>query len=74
MRRVKSWVNAIKSHAVTDAMVLSKSLASRRFRLNHANVRSTTQRRGSAPKPSAVSDRLMISIAHFTSPFAAAPS
>lgn len=33
MRRVKSWIEAIKSHAVADAMVCSKSFASRRFRL-----------------------------------------
>jgi hypothetical protein len=32
--------------------------------LSHANVRSTTQRRGSTSKPSAVSDRLMISMVH----------
>lgn len=35
---------------------------SRRHRPSHANVRSTTQRRGNSSKPIAVSERLMISI------------
>ena len=33
-------------------------------RPSHANVRSTTQRRGSSSQPLVVSDRLMISIVH----------
>ena len=32
MRRVKSWMEAMKSQAVAEAMVCSKSLARRRFR------------------------------------------
>ena len=52
------------SHAVAEAMVCSKSLARRRFRLSHASVRSTTQRRGRTTKPLAVSERLTISIVH----------
>src|SRR5271167_2814718 len=39
----------------------SKSLASRRHRLSHAKVRSTTQRLGRTSKPCAVSERLTIS-------------
>jgi TRAP-type mannitol/chloroaromatic compound transport system permease large subunit len=61
---MKSWTEAMKSHAVAEAMVCSKSLARRRFRLSHARVRSTTQRRGKSSKPLAVSDRLMISMVH----------
>jgi outer membrane protein TolC len=49
------------------SMLASKSLASRRLRLSHASVRSTTQRRGSTTKPRAVSDRLTISIVHLPS-------
>lgn len=49
----------MNSHAVADAMVCSKSLARRRFRLSQARVRSTTQRRGSTSKPFAASDRLI---------------
>ena len=64
MRRAKSWIEAMNSHAVADAMVCSKSLASRRFRFSHASVRSTTQRRGRTTKPLAVSDRLTISRVH----------
>ena len=57
-------MEATKSHAVAEAMVCSKSLASRRLRLSHANVRSTTQRLGRTSKPLARSDRLMISSVH----------
>src|SRR3546814_21157129 len=64
MLRVKSWIEAMKSHAVAEAMVCSKSLARRRFRLSQASVRSTTQRLGSTTKPFAVSDRLTISRVH----------
>lgn len=46
-------------------MVFSKSLASLRHRPSHANVRSTTHRRGSSSKPSARSDRLTISSVNF---------
>jgi len=35
MRRAKSWIEAMNSHAVADAMVCSKSLARRRLRLSH---------------------------------------
>ena len=50
----------MNSHAVAEAMVCSKSLARRRFRLSQASVRSTTQRRGRTTKPLVVSDRLTI--------------
>jgi hypothetical protein len=49
---------------LADAMVCSKSLASRRLRLSHARVRSTTHRRGRTSKPLAASDRLMIAMVH----------
>ncbi len=52
---------AISSHASALSMVFSKSLARRRLRPNHANVRSTTHRRGNSTKPLAVSERLTIS-------------
>src|SRR3546814_20755193 len=58
MRRANSWMEAINSHAVADAMVCSKSLASRRLRFSQASVRSTNQRRGRTTKPFATSDRL----------------
>jgi hypothetical protein len=50
------------AHAVELSMVFSQSLANRLHRLSHANVRSTTQRRGRRTKPLAVSERLMISM------------
>jgi hypothetical protein len=50
----------MKTQATALVMVASKSLASRRHRLSHANVLSTTHRRGKTSKPFAVSDRLMI--------------
>jgi putative transposase len=65
MRRVKIWTEAMKSHAVAEAVVCSKSLARRRLRPSHAKVRSTTQRLGKTSKPLAWSDRLMISTVHF---------
>ena len=68
MRLVKSWTEAMKSHAVAEAMVCSKSLARRRLRLIHAKVRSTTHRRGSTSKPFAASDRLMIATVHLAVP------
>jgi len=58
-------IEAIKVHAVDEAMDFSQSLASRLQRPSQANVRSTTQRRGRISKPLAVSDRLMISTVHF---------
>ncbi len=72
IRRVKSWMDAMNSQAVAEAMVCSKSLARRRLRLSQASVRSTTQRRGRTSKPPdrvrgrplATSDRLMISTVH----------
>jgi putative transposase len=54
----------MNSHAVAEAIVCSKSLARRRFRLSHVSVRSTTQRRGRTTKPLDVSDRLTISMVH----------
>ena len=65
MRRTKSWIEAMNSHAVAEAMVCLKSLARRRLRPSHAKVRSTTQRLGNTWKPLAWSERLMISTVHF---------
>ena len=48
----------MKSHAVAEAMVCSKSLARRRLRFSQAKVRSPPQRRGKSSKPLATSDRL----------------
>lgn len=42
-------------------MLVSKTLARRRLRFNHARVRSTTQRLGSTSKPFAFAARLTIS-------------
>jgi hypothetical protein len=58
---------AIYSQVVALSMLASKSLASRRLRLSHASVRSTTQRRGSTTKPLTANDRLMISIVQLPS-------
>src|ERR1035441_10987131 len=44
--RESSLTLAIMSHVSALAIVASKSFASRRLRLSHAMVRSTTQRRG----------------------------
>jgi transposase InsO family protein len=38
MCRSKSWIEAMKIHAVAEAMVCSKSLASRRFRAECLNT------------------------------------
>ena len=46
--RIRIWTLPIKSHARDVATVASKSGASRRLRLSHASVLSTTQRRGNA--------------------------
>jgi hypothetical protein len=48
------------TQAVALSMVASKSFASRRLRLSHAIVRSTTHRRGKSSKPFAASERLMM--------------
>jgi len=64
MRRVRSWIEAMKSHAVAEAMACSMSLASYRFLLSHAKVRSTTQRRGRTLRPLAASERLTILMVH----------
>jgi len=50
-------MDASSAHAVDDEMEVSQSLARRRHRPSHANVRSTTQRRGRISKPLAVSER-----------------
>ena len=47
----------------------SQSFASRRLRPSHAKVRSTTHRCGRTSKPSAVSDRRMISMVEAPQPF-----
>jgi hypothetical protein len=49
-------------HVVEEAMDVPQSLARRLHRPSHANVRSTTYRRGRRTKPLAVSDRLIISM------------
>ena len=38
MRRVKSWMDATKNHAVADGMVCLNFLARRRLRWSHASV------------------------------------
>lgn len=50
------------AHAVDEETDDSQSFARRRYRPSHANVRSTTPRRGRISKPLAASDRLMISM------------
>ena len=52
-----SLMLAIKVHAVALSQDCSQSFANLRQRPNHAKVRSTTHRRGSASKPSAGSER-----------------
>ncbi len=60
-RRVRSWMLARKIQASAVSMAVSKSLASRRFRLSQASVRSTTHRRGRSWKPVTPAGRLTIS-------------
>lgn len=59
-REMQIWV--IMIHASAEAMDFSTSLASLRHLPSHANVRSTTHRRGRTSKPLALSVRLMISM------------
>ncbi len=76
--RMKTWMLAIRSQARALSTVALKSFARRRLRPNHAKVRSTTQRRGSATKPSALSLRLTISSAQspifFSAPASLGPA
>src|SRR5690348_755026 len=65
-------IEARRRNASALSVRFSKSLASRRQRLSHARVRSTTQRMGSTTKPLAWSDRLTISIARCGRCFATA--
>ena len=51
-------MEAINAQAVDEAVDRSQSFARRRHRPSHANVRSTTQRRGKSSKPLAVSERV----------------
>jgi len=44
-------MDATSAHAVDEEMEISRSLARRRHRPSHANVRSTTQRDGRISKP-----------------------
>ena len=60
------WV--IVAHAVELSMDLSQSLANLRHLPNQAKVRSTTHPQGRTAKPSAVSERLMISMVHWPCP------
>ncbi len=62
---------AMFAQAVELSIDRSQSLASLRQRPSQANVRSTTQRRGKTSKPSAVSERLMISIVQWPWPLRA---
>jgi hypothetical protein len=55
-------MDAMSAQVVEDAIEVSQSMASRVDRPSHANVRSTTHRRGNKTKPLAASDRLMISM------------
>ena len=64
-------MEAINAQAVDEAMDRSQSFARRRHRPSHANVRSTTQRRGKSSKPWAVSERLMISSVQLPWPLSA---
>lgn len=65
--RESSLTLAMSSQACALWMVASKSFVKRRLRLSQAIVRSTTQRRGCGSKPTAVSDRLTMSIVHYPS-------
>ena len=65
-------IEARRRNASALSVRFSKSLASRRQRLSHARVRSTTQRMGSTTKPLAWSDRLTTSIARCGRCFATA--
>ena len=69
---------AIVAHAVKLSMDLSQSLANLRHLPNQAKVRSTTHLRGRTSKPSAVSERLMISMVHWpcsnNAPFSLSPA
>ena len=62
------------AHAVELPTVFSQSFAKRRHRPNQANVRSTTHLLGNRTKPSALSERLMISRVHLPSAFRASRS
>ena len=77
-RRDISLTLAMKSQQTALSTLASTSLARRRFRFSQANVRSTTQRRGSRTNPLAVSDRLTISIVQSprsaTGPFSLSPA
>ena len=59
---------AIVAHVVELSMDLSQSLVNLRHLSSQAKVRSTTRLRGRTSKPSAVSERLMISIVHWPYP------
>src|SRR5450756_300767 len=63
-RRESRRILAIRTQASALAMDASKSLASRRLRPNQANVRSMTQRRGSALNVPTLCERVTISIVH----------
>jgi hypothetical protein len=63
---------AIRVQAVELSSDRSQSFAKLRHRRSHANVRSTTHRRGRTSNPFAVSERLMISIVQSPRPLSAA--
>lgn len=62
IRLVTSWIEAMKIHAVAEAMFFRSPW--RNVDFCSVKVRSTTQRRGSTLKRSDVSDRLMIATVH----------
>ena len=59
---------AIVAHAVALSMDLSQSLANPRHLPSKAKVRSTTRPQGRTSRPSAVSERLVISMIHWPCP------
>jgi len=57
-------IAAMSANAADEALDVSRPLARRPHRPSHANVRSTTQRRGSTLTPRALSDHFSISADH----------
>jgi putative oxygen-independent coproporphyrinogen III oxidase len=70
-RRMRMRIWAMRVHAVELWMDFSQSLASLRDLPSHANVRSTTQRRGSTLKPFWSSQRLTTSMVQSPLPVSA---
>ncbi|TQM94170.1 hypothetical protein BD293_2836 [Roseinatronobacter monicus] len=72
--RVTRLMCAMRIQASALAMDFSQSFDRRRHRFSQAKVRSTTHRRGSTSKPSAVSERLTIWTVHRPRAFSASRS